>query len=368
MAYSNFGVSLLGEALAQAWGQPFAEALRLHVLEPLGMRATSVGMTGSPPPPLLAPPHANGTAIPAWTFQACAPAGGVRSSARDMARLLSACLAKTPGPLSSALAATFVAQHSADDVGGHIGLGWLIDDDQEPAVIWHNGATAGSHAFIGFVPKTGVGLVLLCNSPLSLEGLGFSSLGAKAPHPRVQGVPSAGDYVGRYPLSPAFAIDVTQSGTSLFIQATGQPQLALRPEQADRFAVVGVPAEISFERNPAGRVEALVLHQNGMDQRAPRHELPPPPAEIALDAATLRQYAGSYPLFPNFVITVSEEDGHLFAQATGQAKIPVYASAMDEFFYKLVNAQISFRRDASGKVRSLVLHQNGRDMPAPRSD
>jgi hypothetical protein len=40
----------------------------------------------------------------------------------------------------------------------------------------------------------------------------------------------------------------------------------------DRFFLRVVPAEISFERAPAGEVEALVLHQNGIDQRATRLE------------------------------------------------------------------------------------------------
>jgi hypothetical protein len=32
-----------------------------------------------------------------------------------------------------------------------------------------------------------------------------------------------------------------------------------------------------------------------------------------------------------------------------------------------VASQIRFKRDASGKVVALVLHQNGRDMRAPKS-
>src|ERR1019366_6136828 len=113
-----------------------------------------------------------------------------------------------------------------------------------------------------------------------------------------------------------------------------------------------------------GKVVALVLHQNGVDQRAPRGEPPPAPKEVALPAELLRGYAGRYPLAPSFVIEVTEEGGGLYAQATGQAKIQIYASARDEFYYKIVNAQISFQRDGAGKVSGLVLHQNGRDMQA----
>jgi CubicO group peptidase (beta-lactamase class C family) len=366
MAYSNFGAAVLGEALASAWGVSYAEALTTHVLSPLGMRATSVGLAGLPPPANLAPGHSGGATVPNWTFQAFAPAGAVRSSARDMALFLQAFLGKGGERLRPAMEATLQPQHTADDVGGHIGLGWLIDDDERP-VYWHNGATAGSHTFVAFRPATGIAVAILSNIQVSSEALGFSLLGATPPKPKIDRVVDTQAYVGRYSLSPAFAIDITAANGILRVQATGQSQLGMRPVSPDRFAIVGVPAEISFERDGSGRVVALVLHQNGANQRAPRGDLPPPPAEIELPAKTLREYEGSYPLNPSFVITVSEKGGGLYAQATGQPGFQVFASAKDEFFYKIVNAQISFQRDASGRVTGLVLHQNGRNLPAKKA-
>ncbi len=367
MDYSNFGVAVLGEALAAAWGTPYADALRVHVLDPLGMKATTVGVAGQPPPAGLAPGHASGKAVANWTFQAFAPAGALRSCARDMALFLAACLGQGGAPLRSAFEATLQPQRAVEETGGHIGLGWLLTDDPEVPVAWHNGATAGSHAFVAFSPKTGAGVAILSNIQVGSEALGFGLLGAKPPHPKVEVVAHASDYVGRYPLNPRFAIDITQANGALRLQGTAQPVLGLREVAPDRFAVAGVPAEISFERDAAGKVTALVLHQNDLDQRGPRSEIPPSPPEASLPIETLREYVGSYPLAPTFVIAITEEGGVLFAQATGQPKVPVYASARDEFFYKIVNAQISFQRDASGKVSGLVLHQNGGNVPANRS-
>jgi len=51
---------------------------------------------------------------------------------------------------------------------------------------------------------------------------------------------------------------------------------------------------------------------------------------------------------------------------TGQAAFPVYAKSKDHFFYTVVEAQLDFERDVSGKVDALVLHPNGRDRRAPR--
>jgi len=87
---------------------------------------------------------------------------------------------------------------------------------------------------------------------------------------------------------------------------------------------------------------------------------------ITLPAGALDDYVGEYQLAPGFVIAIRKTGDTLVAQATGQGAVPVYASARDEFFYRVVDAQISFVRDSTGKVSSLVLHQGGRDLPAPR--
>jgi CubicO group peptidase (beta-lactamase class C family) len=357
VAYSNLGVALLGEALGVAWGGSYDAALQAQVLAPLGMKATTLGLPGRTPPPDFPPGHVNGKAVPAWTFQAYAPTGALRSSARDMALFLAACLGQGDKPLRTALTATMQPQHKLGD-DAQIGLGWFINND---GVVWHNGVTAGSHAFLGFNPKTGAGLVMLANVQLPLEPLGFGLLG-----PAAEPVKDAAGYAGRYVLAPTFAIDISERDGRLQAQATGQPSFPLQAVAADRFAVGGVAAEIAFERDADGKVTALVLHQNGAAQRAPRGELPPPPKEVALPVETLREYVGEYPLAPTFVITVTEAGGALFAQATGQSKFPMFASGKDEFFYKVVNAQVSFQRDAAGKVTGLVLHQNGRDMPAAK--
>jgi hypothetical protein len=291
---------------------------------------------------------------------------------RDLALFLEACLGRRPA-LQEALRLSFEPQREYPDLGSRIALGWIVSGPADKAIIWHNGLTRGSHSFLGFDPKAGAGVVILANQEKGPEVLGFALLGSEMPKPASNAVQNAAEYPGRYPLSAAFAIDITETGGAIFCQATGQPRFALRPGGKDRFSIVGVPAEISFTRDADGRVVALVLHQNGLDQRAPRKDLPPPrkeappPKEIELPAETLGEYRGSYPIVPNFVLTVSVEGGRLFVQATGQAKFPVFATARDEFFYKVVDAQISFQRDEAGKVTGLVLHQNGRDMPARKT-
>jgi hypothetical protein len=57
----------------------------------------------------------------------------------------------------------------------------------------------------------------------------------------------------------------------------------------------------------------------------------------------------------------------LSARLAGQNDYPVFASAKDKFFYKVVYAQLEFERDAAGKVVAVVLYQNGAAERAPRT-
>ena len=70
-------------------------------------------------------------------------------------------------------------------------------------------------------------------------------------------------------------------------------------------------------------------------------------------------YVGQYELAPNFIITITKEENRLSAQATGQDKVEIYPESETKFFYKVVDAQITFVKNDKGVVEKLILHQNG---------
>lgn len=80
----------------------------------------------------------------------------------------------------------------------------------------------------------------------------------------------------------------------------------------------------------------------------------------------MESYVGRYELTPAFVITITRENAALFLQATGQPRFPVFAESAAGFFLKVMDAQITFTKDADGKINALILHQNGRDQTARR--
>lgn len=359
-AYSNFGVAVLGEALAAAWGRGYAELLKTRVISPLGLEHTSLAMTGTVEPENFAHGFALEKPAEHWTFAAMAPAGALVSSARDMAIFLQACLGLRETPLRETLAETLKPQRKMDAPGGRIGLGWLITDDPARPVWWHNGGTAGFRSFAGFCPATRCGVVVLTsNSANNPDQPGFELLEAKPSRPAPAAtIANASDYTGSFSLTDAFSIVVVERNGTLFGQATGQPRFALRETGRDRFAVVDVVAEVSFERDAAGKVVALTLHQNGGHLRGTRT------VELALPPEKLAEFIGEFALAPQATMTMTLEDGRLFTQLTGQSRLEMFARAPDEFFLKVVNAQLLFQRDAEGKVHAVVLRQNGRDQRA----
>ncbi len=91
-----------------------------------------------------------------------------------------------------------------------------------------------------------------------------------------------------------------------------------------------------------------------------------PTVVIELDQSLLEEYVGVYEARPDVQFTITLEDGQIFGQITGQGPLAIFPASKDEFFARVVDAQISFVRAAAGEVSQLVLHQNGRDIPWQR--
>lgn len=107
--------------------------------------------------------------------------------------------------------------------------------------------------------------------------------------------------------------------------------------------------------------EELAIHLLNAGYPAPKVR-----REVPIDPKILSSYVGRYKMTPRFMLTVTAEDGHLMVQATGQEKFEVYPESDTRFFYRIVDAQISFEPASDGTVKALVLHQNGKDRRATR--
>ena len=87
---------------------------------------------------------------------------------------------------------------------------------------------------------------------------------------------------------------------------------------------------------------------------------------VDVDPAILSRYVGKYALTPELMFEITLVENQLRVRLGDQPQFPLFAESPAKFFLEVVDAQITFVVDASGRVTGLVLHQGGRDQSAGR--
>lgn len=296
-AYSNLGAALLARALMVRTNATFAELVRERITVPLHMSNTWVDVPAEQRS-RLAPGHTMALApAPYRTRLAMIGNGGVISSANDMLTFLSASMGLVESPLGAAFRALEVSQHATSSRGTSIGLGWQLLPLGSTTMVWHNGGTSGFRTMAAYEVPTRRAVVILSNvfTRAGVDDMAYHLLlggDLVAPgspqvtptRPRVQIAldPSLlGGYVGDYQLTPSVVLSITRDAGQLFVQLTGQSKYPVFPESERVFFLKIVDATLTFELDGSGtagkndgtrngKAVAVVLHQNGKDQRAPR--------------------------------------------------------------------------------------------------
>lgn len=274
--YSNSGYILLGLILEKVTGKKFDKLLKSQILEPAGMADSGYDR----PVPLLA--HraqgysrqgnlvSNALYIDMHATQA---AGAMYSTVEDLARWDDA-LAQHK------LLSAELTEKMFTPVLDHYGYGVVIDEVPSRRQIWHNGGINGFHSMFIHCPQTRSCAVVLSNfeeGPTDEIARSLIAIAMDEPYtlPRDHQVadvdPDCYDaLVGKYQLAPDATIVITRDGKRLNGQLTGQPKLELFPESETEFFLKAVYAQVSFVKNDAGQVTALILHQGGNHLRAER--------------------------------------------------------------------------------------------------
>lgn len=82
--------------------------------------------------------------------------------------------------------------------------------------------------------------------------------------------------------------------------------------------------------------------------------------EINLEKEILTKYIGKYQLSKKFIINITLENKKIYAQATGQPKIRLFPYNKNNFFIKVIYAQIKFKIQKN-KTIGLTLFQGGKE-------
>jgi CubicO group peptidase (beta-lactamase class C family) len=386
--YSNLGGGLLGHVLALRSGMDYEALIRARIAAPLAMSSTVVTV----PPAMRArfTVGHNEKLLPVanWDLPTLAGAGALRSSTNDLLKFLAANLGYTTSPLAPAMSRLLSVRRPAGSPNMDIALGWHILKSEGKEMVWHNGGTGGYRTFIGYSPKTRVGVVVLSNAstPLGVDDIGRHLIDPTIPlvpanspllqppkeRTEIKIDPKQFDvFVGRYQFTPEVALTISRENERFLGQLTGQPAYEVFAEAERSFFFKIVDAQLTFEVDSSGRATSVLLHQLGRIQRATRFEGEPQQIWFGhrlgkVDPAVFARYAGRYQLIPTAVVTIIVEDNRLYAQVGTQPKLEIFAENEREYFVKLVDAQILFEIGADGGVAAIIMRQNGRDQRAPR--
>jgi len=168
--YSNLGLGLLGQALAERAGVDYAELLRELVTEPLCLRETTVALSAEQRARLIPGLGLDGRPASLWDFDALAGAGAIRSTAGDLLEYLAvqldpdaACPAPDAPSRSTLAAAVRRSQEPRADGPSNtrIALAWF--HNERSGTYWHNGGTGGYNSFAFFNPAQRYAAVVLVN-------------------------------------------------------------------------------------------------------------------------------------------------------------------------------------------------------------
>jgi serine-type D-Ala-D-Ala carboxypeptidase/endopeptidase len=175
--YSNYGFDLLGAALSNAGGKPYADLLKERVLDPAGMKDTVFNPRPGDEARLMQGHNFDGSQMPAaHTPVSIECAGGLHSTANDIARWmkwhLDAGSAKDRDLRLLDHAAYLYrdglsAVVGLDDGGpmDAMGLGWVINMPaaNHPLILQKSGGLQGNFAYLAIAPTRGVAAFFVMN-------------------------------------------------------------------------------------------------------------------------------------------------------------------------------------------------------------
>ena len=380
--YDNSGYFLLGMIVEKVSGKSYEQFLRENFFEPLKMNDTGVYRTG------LALEHeALGYQFESgkfnkalnWDMSWAGAAGALYSTVEDLYRWNEAIFtgkALSDASLKAAWTPVLTEDDKKDDPEVGYGFGWDIALVRGVRAISHGGGLNGFSTVLFRLPRQNFTVVVLENAlpgaspaPGELAHLVTEIyLGDSLPTRPVQAVntnvtvKALDAIVGRYDYKGAI-LTVTREQNHLYAQLTGQQRFEIFPKSETEFFWKITDAKVKFVKDADGKVSKAIHHQNGLTFDAPRL---PDLSETKIAPDDAAAIVGRYDYGQKEILTVTRDGARVFAQLTGQPKFEIFPKSSTEYFWKAVDAQVSFAKDENGKVTKAVHHQGGRVFEAPR--
>ncbi len=290
--YSGGGVTLMQQALTDAFQKPFAELMRDVVLAPLGMAHSTFEQ------PLT--PRADGNAARAhdgeglardakWHAYPEQAAAGLWTTPSDLARLLIEMQLSVRGESNRVLSRENALEMLTPMGVGDYGVGWAISKRGRGWYFGHGGSNWGFRATVLAHRVHGYGLAIMTNgdnggavaaelSRRIQEAYQWDSTlrelprGYDAPEREYVDIDPVllERYTGVYDGDGIGRLVITLEGGQLFVQPDGEAKLPVFAESEVVFSPEALPAQVEFIFGATGEVNGLVVRQNGLELSARR--------------------------------------------------------------------------------------------------
>jgi CubicO group peptidase (beta-lactamase class C family) len=279
--YSGGGTTLAQLVVENVIGEPFADFMQREVLTPLGMRRSAYAQ---PLPPDnwadAASAHDFGgtpTRGKAHTYPEHA-AAGLWTTAGDLCRMLLAIQRIDAGVGDGFLRQATVQEMLTPQGDPQIGIGFFLAGDGPNARFMHTGGNVGFGCIALAYRTLGKGAAVMTNGDeghfLIPELLASIAREYEWPDSAIDMRPSStssGDlsrFAGSYTLPNGASYRVALDGATLTLTPDGQAALSLTAMRPNVFRAGVLEVEVEFEESPETGVAALLLKQNGRQERA----------------------------------------------------------------------------------------------------
>jgi CubicO group peptidase (beta-lactamase class C family) len=369
--YNNSGYILLGYIIEVVSGQSYADFIKEHIFDKVGMTSSYYGSMKK-----LIPNRARGYQdqngfVNADYLSLTIPyaAGSIMSTVDDLLKWQNAISANTLIKRSSLEKAI---NGSTLNNGEKIpyGYGWGKGNINGSPSIEHSGGIFGYVTNGIFLPEENMYVIALSNCDCSNVGEASTQIAAMAlgkPFPNENDAialtaEQLNTWVGAYQFEDGAVRYITLKDGKLFSQRDDSEKFELYPMSPTHFIFEG--GMISYEFSTKDGIKEALFTNRGTPSVGKEIDKAPPAEKVAITLApeVLKQYIGKYELQPGFIIEVTTKGNQIFAQATGQPQFEIFAEDEDTFFLKVVPASMDFIKDEQGNIISLTLHQGGQNM------
>lgn len=375
--YNNTAFALAAEIVERVGEQPFHKWMKEHVFQPLGMESTRVRkhqLTVIPGRTVGYQVNQEGEYIEAVDLAGAAGAGGIYTTLGDLSKWIRNF--EDPKIGSDKIFEKMITPFVLNDGDTtEYGYGLFIGEYKGQKIIQHGGADVAHRSMLMYFPEFEGAVITQSNFVNFPGGMAYDiaevffseHFAEKEKKPAAQEDASKEEepsfeyeaenfdlLTGKYEFSdiPGFILSFDREEERLIAQATGQPQVELKPLSDSLFSISMVNAKVKFHLNEDGSADSLTLFQNG-EHKAYKIQWDP-------SLEDLKEYTGSY--FSEEIETyykIGLEDSTLLLQHYQIDDYELVPADKDAFSGGFPISELAFIRGEKGEIKGFNA-SNGR--------